>query len=47
MSDDKQGSRTGRDGCCADRRQPCPYHEGWQDAMDAVIGALKRDAVVE
>jgi hypothetical protein len=32
----------GPHGCCADRRQPCAYHEGWQDALDqpATIRAL-------
>ena len=24
----------GRQGCCAGRRKPCPYHEGWADATD-------------
>lgn len=25
-----------REGCCADRRKPCSYHEGWEDALDTV-----------
>ena len=27
-----------RDGCCASWPRPCPYHEGWQDAEDALAG---------
>lgn len=25
-----------RDGCCDNQRKPCPYHEGWQDAIDVL-----------
>jgi len=25
-----------REGCCSTWPKPCSYHEGWQDAMDAV-----------
>jgi len=25
-----------REGCCADTRKPCPYHQGYQDALDAL-----------
>lgn len=28
MSDDV------RVGCCADRRKPCAYHEGWEDGFE-------------
>ncbi len=24
--------------CCEDWPKPCPYHEGWQDAVDAMGG---------
>jgi hypothetical protein len=25
-----------REGCCAQYRKPCSYHEGWKDAEDAM-----------
>jgi len=25
-----------REGCCAQYRKPCSYHEGWEDAEDAL-----------
>jgi hypothetical protein len=28
---------SGRVGCCDDQRQPCSYHEGWQDALDQPV----------
>lgn len=27
-----------REGCCATWPKPCSYHEGWQDALDALRG---------
>ena len=29
-----------REGCCADRRKPCSYHEGVQDALDVTTDSL-------
>lgn len=29
-----------RTGCCADWPKPCPYHEGVQDALNAVFDGL-------
>ena len=26
-----------REGCCDTWPNPCPYHEGWQDALETVI----------
>ena len=31
---DGEMSDTTRGGCCAERRKPCPYHEGWADGID-------------
>lgn len=31
-----------REGCCATWPGPCQYHEGWQDAADAVLARLHR-----
>ena len=29
-----------REGCCADVRKPCTYHEGYLDGWDAAFAAL-------
>ena len=29
------GDQILRSGCCADRRKPCPYHEGYIDGYEA------------
>lgn len=31
-----------RDGCCADWRKPCPYHDGWMDALEHADSYLGR-----
>lgn len=39
-----------RQGCCADQRQPCAYHEGWQDCLDTLEqqqGTKLRDVIID
>ena len=33
---DGSGKIREREGCCDTWPKPCPYHEGWQDALETV-----------